>query len=325
MATNTTFTQRSAVSLTSGVSSQAVTFPVAFITAPFDIQTQVFKSAAGSTNIYGTVDATSITTTGFTVYFSAAIPDASYLLAYEATAVQPEPTSDDSCGCGCGGGCSGSSGGCGTSTVANVCQPPIVESYLFTGAQGGAGPLAFFRGAYDSTQVYFNNTARDDIVSYLGFYWAANNTSKNDTASWGTPTVGSGDWLIIGPTSSGLLGGYNSYTAVANIGGNSTLTTTSANDTQDVTCTGAAGSRIFALTTSGRNAGDRCDVKVTVPATAGLIITIRNNTVSGTQLLPTSSDYTGNAWTTNGVTLSASFSFVFTGTAWTYVCSSSPA
>ncbi len=248
-------------------------------------------------------------------------------MAYDATAVQPSPTCEDSCADGCGCGCGGGSNcGCGgNSNVANACPVPQIASYLFTGNQGQPGPLAFFRGAYDATAVYFDNTARVDVVTYLGYYWRANNVAKNDTASWGTPTIGAGDWLPIGATSGGLLGGYNSYTAVANIGGNSTLTTTTANDTQDVTCTGAAGARIFALTTSGRNAGDRCDIEFTVPATAGLVITVRNNTVGGTQLLPVSSGFTANAWTTDGVNTTAAFSFVFTGTAWKYVRSSSPA
>jgi hypothetical protein len=323
MATNTTFTQRSAVTLANGATSKAVTFTAAFINAPFDIQTQIFKSAAGSTNIYATVDATSITTTGFTVYFNAAIPDASYSLAYDATAVQPDPTISNDCGCGCSGGCSGGCGCSSSSNVANVCPAPIVESYLFTGSQGVAGPLAIFRGAYSSAQVYYDNTARNDIVSYAGFYWVVNNTAKNNTASWGTPTVGSGDWLTIGVASAGLLGGYNSYETVANIGGNSVLAPAASNDTQDITLGGAAGSRVFAIPVAGRSAGDRCDLKFTFPATQGIVITVNNDTVGGTQLLP-ASIYTANAYTTDGVTLSATWSFVFTGTAWTYVRGNSP-
>lgn len=319
---STNFTQHSAVALTNGVSSQAIVFPVAFINAPFEILTQVFKSGAGTANITATVLATSITTTGFTVYFSGAIPDANYTLAYQATAVQPVPTAQDNCASG--------NGGCGcapAATVANCCPPPQLGAYLFTGAQGRAGPLAFFRGAYDASTVYFDNTARVDVVSYGGYYWAANNVAKNDTASWGTPTVGSGDWTPIGPTSAGLLGGYNSaQNSFIAAPGNGSITPAAANHTSFLALTGIAGTYNVSIPMAGRNAGDRCDVVLTFPSTAGLIVTMRNDTAGGTLLLPVSSGFVGNAYTTDGVTLSATWRFAVnnTGTAWIYTGGSSP-
>lgn len=209
---------------------------------------------------------------------------------------------------------------CCTSTA---CEPRNPQLYYLQGMQGVRGPLGFYRGAFDATEIYYDNVNREDIVSYGGFYWAANNASLNATNSWGTPTVGSGDWTLLGSTANGLLGGYNSYGATANITGNSTITPASANHTEAVTVTGVASSRIFAVATAGRNAGDNCDLVFTLPATADIIITIRNNTVGGTQLLP-SATYASNAYTTDGVTLSLTVSLYFDGTAWQYKRGNSP-
>ncbi len=205
-----------------------------------------------------------------------------------------------------------------------ACEPRNPQLYYLQGMQGARGPLAFYRGAFDSAQIYYDNVNREDVVSDGGFYWAANNTTLNATNSWGNPTVGSGDWTLLGPTAYGLLGGYNSYSPTANITGNSTVTPASANHTEAITVTGVASARIFTVATAGRNAGDNCDLVFTLPATASIVITVRNNTVGGTQLLP-SETYPDNAYTTDGATLSLTVSLYFDGTAWKYKRGNSPA
>lgn len=205
-----------------------------------------------------------------------------------------------------------------------ACEPRNPQLYYLQGMQGVRGPLAFYRGAFDATDIYYDNVNREDVVSYGDFYWAANNAALNATNSWGTPTVGSGDWTLLGPVANGLLGGYNSFTATANITGNSTISPASANHTDAITVTGVASSRIFAVATTGRNAGDRCSLVFTLPATASIVITVRNATVGGTQLLP-SEIYPSNAYTTDGTVLSLTVELYFDGTAWKYKSSQSPA
>jgi hypothetical protein len=298
------FTQRGSVALTNGATSQAFTFPVAFQNVPFSVLLTVTKSAGGSTNI--TATAYGISQAGFSVGLSAAIPDTFYTLSWEATAVQPTPTAQDGCECSTGinGGC-----GCGgNGQVPNACQPPSINSYLFTGVQGQPGPLSVFCGPYNAAGIYYCNSAVSDIVSYAGGLWRTINTAKNSTDSWGTPMVGSLDWAYVGTVGSAFYG--NSYVVVpTNNSGNTVITPITPNETDSVTITGAASTRIFAISDTGQVNGNKLDLLFTLPATAGIIIQIRDNTVGGTLI---------NSYTTDGVTLSGKISVVNTGSAWIY-------
>ena len=62
------------------------------------------------------------------------------------------------------------------------------------------------------------------------------------------------------------------------------------------------------------------------PATTGIIVQPRNNTVVGTLLLP-ADIFTSpsQGYTTNGFDLSAAMEFEFTGSAWRFVTSNIPA
>jgi len=313
MASNDQFSQTDTIALLNGADSAIVTFPVQFVTVPYSIQVSVLGD--GSQNIFATVDNALTNTKTFTVTLSAPIPSNNFTLTYTAIALQTPPIQP-------GGDC-----GCGTNAnVANACPVPQVAAYLFTGNQGVPGPLAFFRGPYNAGQTYFDNTFRVDVITYAGFYWRANNTANDNTASWGTPAINAGDWLLLGPISTGLPGGYNSAGVTNNIGGNSVITPSSANHTESVVMTGAAGAYILAIATAGRNPGDVCNLQITFPATAGLVINVRNNTVGGTQLLPTTSNYAANAYTTNGIILSATWSFTMNaaGTAWQFLRGNTP-
>ncbi len=209
--------------------------------------------------------------------------------------------------------------GCVTPTA---CPPRAPQLYFMQGLQGQRGPVAILRGNYDGTTIYYDDSQRVDIVTYTGFWWIAANLAKNATNSWGTPSASGGDWVNIGLATSN---GTNSYGITNNGAGDSTVVADSSNHTENVTIAGAAGTRNIALDAAAAAAGDVIALQVTVPATAGIILKVQNATVGGTQLLPTSSGFTGNAYTTDGVTLSATWRFVFTGTTWLYQSGSSPA
>ena len=202
------------------------------------------------------------------------------------------------------------------------CPPSAPQLIFMQGLTGATGPVAVLRGTYDGTQIYYENTVRRDFVVYAGFLWAANAPAKNGGNSWGVPNVSGGDWLNTGLA---FTAGTNSYGSTANNTGDSTVTPTSSTHTQAVAITGAAGTRNLAITATQAVAGDIAKLVITLPATLGIILKVQNGTVGGAQLLPTSSNFTGNAYTTNGVTLSATWEFYFNGTQWVYSTGSSPA
>ena len=204
-----------------------------------------------------------------------------------------------------------------------VCPPVKPALYFFQGINGQPGPLAVLCGPYVATNIYYENANRRDVVTYNGFAYAANAAAKNGTNTWGTPSDTGGDWVNIGIGSA--LVSTNSAHATANATGNSTVFPTTANHTEAMTFSGVAGARVVALDTTGSVAGDICVLVMTFPATAGLIITVNNATVGGTQLLPTSSGFVANAYTTDGATLSATWTFFFNPAgAWQYLSGSSP-
>lgn len=318
MASTNTFTQRGNTAVQAGDSTVTLTWTAQFANVPFQASASLFSYANPTTPYVISVVVNDVTTEGAIASLSAEVPDDGnqYYLAWEASSQQPTPTCEDTTGCSGGCGCGG-----GSVNVAYSSPPPVLGAYLFPGAQGQPGPLAFFRGEYDSEVVYVQTPNRTDVVTYAGYLWRVNNATKNLTASWGTPTIGAGDWLNIGI---GTPGGYNSLSETINITGNSTILPASANHTEKISLGGAAGSRIFAISIVGRQAGDRCYLNFTFPATVGLVIYVRNNVVGGTQLLP-SEIYPLNAFTTDGSVLSLSVALVFDGTAWTYDTSKAPA
>jgi hypothetical protein len=315
MADTNTFTQRGNTAVSAGATTATLTWTQAFVNTPFQATAQVFSYNDPDTPYVISATVYDVTTEGASVALSAEIPDDgnSYYIGWTASANQPTPSSNDCCS---------DNGCCGASVnVATSFPSPVVGAYLFSGAQGQAGPLAFYRGTYDSDEIYYQTANRVDVVEYAGYLWRTNNVAKNDTDSWGTPTIGAGDWLNIG---TGTPGGYNSLSSTINITGNSTISPASANHTEKISVSGSAGNRIFAVAIAGRVAGDRCWLNFTLAATASIVIYVRNNVVSGTQLLPTEI-YPSNAYTTDGTVLSLSVALVFNGTAWTYDTSKAPA
>lgn len=101
--------------------------------------------------------------------------------------------------------------------------------------------------------------------------------------------------------------GYVSYEAQANSSGNSSLTPTSFQHTAALTFTGAAGTRLVVLPTVGMNPGARISLLCVLPATPGVVVDVRNGTLSGTSL---------SLVTTDTFVRSAAFDYYFDGAAW---------
>ena len=311
MAANGTFQQIFIVTLLNGATTVNVVFPVQFLVVPFGLECQIVGS--GGSNIFATPIGGSITTLGFSATFSAAIPDGSYTMTVTATAQQTTPgTPGSDCGCG-----SGVNNGV-------ACQVPQIASYLFPGSQGIPGPTGAFVGPYNAAATYYRNAVLASIVSYAGYLFLANNTAKNGTATWGTPVINTGDWLVLGPVGSTPLTASNSYHATANIGGNSTVTTASSNHTEALNLTGSAGTRVFTLAASGNFAGDRATLVFSLPAVASINVQVLNGGVGAGQLLPTQR-FAGNQVVTNGTAMLFTADFYFDGTNWNYASANLPA
>lgn len=99
------------------------------------------------------------------------------------------------------------------------------------------------------------------------------------------------------------------YHATANSTGDSTITpsSTSQHHTEVVTISGSAGTRNFAVATTGRTAGDTCTVVLALPVTASILVNVRDASATGTVLA---------AITTDGSGEDCAIDLVYTGTAW---------
>jgi len=135
-----------------------------------------------------------------------------------------------------------------------------------------------------------------------------------------SPVNGLGN-VTINATGGG--GGGNAYATATNNSGNTTVTPTQPNYSLGLTVGGAARTSIFILDIAGRTAGDRLRLALTLPATAAIVLEVRNATSGGTLLLPVES-YATQDLTTDGSLLSATWDFVYTGSAWKYELSSLP-
>ncbi len=116
----------------------------------------------------------------------------------------------------------------------------------------------------------------------------------------------------------------NNYAAVANNAGNTTITPDKSDYTVGLTVGGAARTSVIILDTTGRTAGDKIAVIATLPATVGINLQFRNATAGGALLLPAAT-FASQQYDTDGVDLSATFVFVYTGSAWIYDMSKIPA
>jgi hypothetical protein len=83
-----------------------------------------------------------------------------------------------------------------------------------------------------------------------------------------------------------------------------------------VTLTGSAGTRNIALPVTNRVTGDRAVVKCILPATADVIVVIKNNTTGGTTLFTITTDASGD---------DASFEVEYDGAAWQIIRYNYPA
>ncbi len=159
-------------------------------------------------------------------------------------------------------------------------------------------------GACDNQNLTLSETAPGVITVYadaVSIPLAANITygGTATTADLIRTTDGGG----IAPGSTG-----NSYTAVANNAGNTTITPTGRNNFVALTVGGVARtSVIIAAIPATATAGDLIDIDCVFPATAAIILEFRNATAGGTLL---------EQFTTDGVTLAGTVQLVYTGAAW---------
>jgi hypothetical protein len=169
---------------------------------------------------------------------------------------------------------------------ANVLQTPNAYSFY------AANPVpASVLGTATNGQTFIGNGS--------GF------TKATLTAGEGiTITNGSGSITIATTRRSG------SYNAQSNSSGTSTITPvpTSMQHVEMITFSGSAGTRTIVLDTADRVAGDMCFLRMTVPATANIVVEVRNSTSGGTLLSQLTTDTSGD---------DASFTYVYTGSAWT--------
>ncbi len=117
-----------------------------------------------------------------------------------------------------------------------------------------------------------------------------------------------GGFQQVGGGGSAAAGGSSSLVQTwANSTGNTTILRNGANQIDVVTVTGTAGTRIFVIGTAGAASGDVHTIRFQLPATASIVIEIRNATAGGTLLY---------SYTTDGGGDDGLFEVYFDGTAW---------
>jgi hypothetical protein len=116
----------------------------------------------------------------------------------------------------------------------------------------------------------------------------------------------------------------NAFDELANSSGNLTITPTRANQFIDLAISGAARTSYIILSRVRRRAGDMLNLIIDLPATAAIVLDFRNGAVDGTALLP-EEKFPSQQFTTDGEIRSLAIRFVYTGSAWKYVSSQSPA
>lgn len=101
----------------------------------------------------------------------------------------------------------------------------------------------------------------------------------------------------------------NGYYAQANSSGNSTVAPGAGARThvEIITFSGTARTSIVTLATAGRQSGDLCFLRLSVPATANIVVEVRNATTGGTLLSQLTTDTTGD---------DLALIYYFDGTAW---------
>lgn len=125
-------------------------------------------------------------------------------------------------------------------------------------------------------------------------------------------------------TSTPIQGQINDYFLLTNgTGGTNLIGNTARNMTVEINFTGTASTRTIAPRLNNYQRGDRLTIVATLPGVPGLVLDFRNGSAAGAQLLPTET-FPDGVFTTDAYILSATFNFVFSGTAWEYDESSIP-
>lgn len=120
-------------------------------------------------------------------------------------------------------------------------------------------------------------------------------------------------------------GAPTNYATATNNSGNTTTTPDKPIYTEAISVGGSARTSVLILVAGGATVkGDKIRLDLTLAATAGIILEVRNATSGGTLLLP-AEIFPSQQFTTDGTVLSAVWDFVFTGAAWKYEMSNIPA
>jgi len=187
----------------------------------------------------------------------------------------------------------------------------------FPDAAPGVSSCTLTTGIIDVRDInYFELTVQQDSGADLDVYGTG---GAQPQRGWGTffqmEVVNAGG---VSP------GGVNDYAATTNNSGNTIITPTAPNYGFGLTIGGSARTSIIVLDTAGRIAGDAITIGIALPATTAIVLEVRNATSGGTLLLP-AEIFASQQYTTDGIDRSATWEFVFTGTAWKYVLSNIPA
>lgn len=129
---------------------------------------------------------------------------------------------------------------------------------------------------------------------------------------------------VVTISATGGSGGGNDFDSATNNTGNTTITPTEPNYTFALTFGGSARTSIIILDVAGRTAGDKIFLDLILPATANIVIDVRNATSGGTRLLPVET-FPSQDLTTDGSLLSGHWEFTYNGSAWVFDTSNLPA
>lgn len=186
-------------------------------------------------------------------------------------------------------------------------QEVILNWYDITGLTGGTstdldGQITA-SGAVATSQIVAITRENNGILATS--FWQLVDGTDAETATIIRPddydaSTNARVWKLVAP-------GANSYNASSNSTGNTTITPTQSNHIEVVTFSGTAGTRILILDASAQLVGNVAKLRLNLPATAAIVVEVRNATSGGTLLFSITTDGSGD---------DAYLELYFDGSAW---------
>lgn len=186
-------------------------------------------------------------------------------------------------------------------------QEVILNWYGITGLTGGTstdldGQITA-SGAVATSQIVAITRENNGILATS--FWQLVDGTDAETATIIRPddydaSTNARVWKLVAP-------GANSYNASSNSTGNTTITPTQSNHIEVVTFSGTAGTRILILDASAQLVGNVAKLRLNLPATAAIVVEVRNATSGGTLLFSITTDGSGD---------DAYLELYFDGSAW---------